>query len=162
MDTEKEKVVEQPDYKALIADGIAAALKAQEDAQAAKAAKDAELKAVADAAYKQALEDVKANKAPLYHTTAPVDDDNDGVGAFKHWMQTGQQNQGLIVPDSSFDKIPSGKAAWNVTTGASGAFTYFSNLLFLPYGIPFTGSRSVREVCNNCVNTARFQRGQYF
>lgn len=122
MDTKEEKAVEQPDYKSLIAEGIAQAMKDQEDAKAAQAAKNAELKAVADAAYKQALEDVKSNKAPMYHTTEKTDDDNDGVGAFKHWMQTGEKNQGLIVPDSSFDKIPNGKAAWNVTTGQSGAF----------------------------------------
>lgn len=116
--TDTEKV----DVKALIADALATAMKAQEDAKAAVEKKAADDKAIADAAYKQALEDVKANRAPSYHTTESVDDDNDGVDAFKSWMQTGQQNQGLIVPDSSYEKIPHGKAAWNVTTGDSGAY----------------------------------------
>lgn len=122
MDTKEEKAVEQPDYKRLIAEGIAEALKAQEDAKVAKAAREAELKTVADAAYKQALEDVKTNKATSYHTTEKFDDDNDGVQAFKSWMTTGEKNQGLITPDSSFEKIKDGKAAWNVTTGSSGGF----------------------------------------
>ncbi len=114
--------MDELEVKSAVESAVAAALAEREAKAQAEAARQAEVKAAEDAAYKRALEDVKANRAPSYHTTEPVDDDNDGVGAFKSWMQTGQENQGLIRPDASFGKIPEAKAAWNVTTGASGAF----------------------------------------
>ena len=76
---------------------------------AAKAAHDVELKVASDAAYKQALEDVKSNPTKTYHSTEKFDDDNDGVQAFKSWMATGQENGGLIKPDSSYEKIGNAK-----------------------------------------------------
>lgn len=118
---ENKKMDEPIDVKALVAEGIAAEMKARDEKAKAEADRQAEIKAASDAAYKQALEDVKSNKAPMYHSTEPVDDDNDGMGAFKSWMKTGQENGGLIRPDSSFE-IKDAKAAWNVTTGGSGGF----------------------------------------
>jgi len=114
--------MDELEIKSAVDKAVADALAVQEAKSKAEADKVAALNAAEDAGYKKALEDVKANRAPAYHTTDPVDDDNDGVGAFKSWMQTGQENAGLIRPDASFDKIQSAKAAWNVSTGASGAF----------------------------------------
>jgi HK97 family phage major capsid protein len=119
--TNMEITMEEQDIKSLVAAELEKEAQAREAKQAAEAARQVELKAAADAAYKQALEDVKSNKAPAYHSTEPVDDDNDGVGAFKSWMKTGQENQGLIRPDESFN-IKDAKAAWNVSTGGSGGF----------------------------------------
>jgi HK97 family phage major capsid protein len=113
-----------------VADALAterAAAKAQAEAEAQKAA---ELKAVEEKAYKQAIEDMKANRAPqFYHSTEPTSDDNDGIGAFKSWLKSGQENQGLIRPTADFMKAGgsyfvgnSGKAAWNVADGATGGF----------------------------------------
>jgi HK97 family phage major capsid protein len=118
----REIEMDELEIKAMTEKAVADALALRDAETKAVAERQAELKAAADAAYKQALEDVKSRKAPVYHSTDPVDDDNDGVGAFKSWMQTGQENGGLIRPDASFNKIPEAKAAWNVTTGASGAF----------------------------------------
>jgi HK97 family phage major capsid protein len=102
---------------------VAAALAEREVKSQAEAQKAAELKAAEEAGYKKAVEDIKtAGPQTFYHTTEPVSDDNDGIGAFKSWLKTGQTNQGLIRPDASYTEIKSGKAAWNVTTGASGGF----------------------------------------
>jgi HK97 family phage major capsid protein len=118
--------MEELDVKAVTEKAVADAL-AKRDAEMktqadAKAAQDAAIKEAADNAYKKAIEDVKAAGPTFYHSTMTTDDDNDGVGAFKSWMQTGQENNDLIRPDGSFDKIKSAKAAWNVTTGGSGGF----------------------------------------
>lgn len=119
-----EITMDENEIKAIADKAAADALKARDEADAAKATRDAELKAAADAAYKQALEDVKANKAAAFNrnTELGFSEEKDAVPAFKHWMQTGQENQGLIRPDASFSKVQEGKAAWNVTTGGSGAF----------------------------------------
>ena len=110
----------EDEIKSAVDKAVADALAAQEAKSKAEALKAAELKAAEDAGYKKALEDLKNRRPVKYHSTEPVNDDNDGVQAFKSWMQTGQTNEGLIVPDESWTK--STKAAWNVTTGASGAF----------------------------------------
>jgi HK97 family phage major capsid protein len=113
-----------------VADALAterAAAKAQAEAEAQKAA---ELKAVEEKAYKQAIEDMKANRAPqFYHSTEPTSDDNDGVQAFKAWMGSGQVNSSLIRPTADFMKAHGsyymgneGKAAWNVSDGGTGGF----------------------------------------
>lgn len=122
----EKKNMEENDVKALTEQAIADALK-KRDEQAAKeaelkAAREAELEAAKSEAYKQAVADLKSRKV-RYHSTEPVDDDNDGAKAFKSWAITGQVNDGLIEPDSSYDiKSGSSKAAWNVTTGASGGY----------------------------------------
>ena len=104
---------------------IDSALKAQSEKAAAeaeaKAAREAEIEAAKTEAYKQGVEDVKSHKV-AYHTTEPVDDDNDGVAAFKSWMGSGEVNEGLIVPGAEYSKTMEGKAAWNVTTGATGGY----------------------------------------
>jgi HK97 family phage major capsid protein len=105
----------------------------QKSLQEAETAKQAELKAAEEKGYKAAIEDVKGNKAPAFlsiMTDDTADNKNGGVTAFKHWLKTGQENSELIVPGGPMDKwgfgnskAPSGmKAAFNVTTGGSGAF----------------------------------------
>jgi HK97 family phage major capsid protein len=107
----------------IAAKAVADALAEREAKSQAEAQKAAELKAAEEAGYKKAVEDIKtAGPQKFYHSTEPTNDDNDGIGAFKSWLKTGQENEGLIRPDSSFDNIKAGKAAWNVTTGASGGF----------------------------------------
>jgi HK97 family phage major capsid protein len=118
----RENKIMEEEIKSAVAQAVADALAAQKAIQEAEALKAAEVKAAEERGYKAAVEDLSKRRPVKYHSTDPVDDDNDGVGAFKSWMQTGQVNDGLIRPDSSWDRIPAAKAAWNVTTGASGAF----------------------------------------
>jgi len=113
----------------IAAKAVAAALAEREAKQQAEAQKAAELKAAEDAGYKKAMEDLKSQRPPTYHSTEPTDDDNDGVGAFKHWMGTGQVNSSLKRPTADFMKAGGsyyvgneGKAAWNVNDGATGGF----------------------------------------
>jgi HK97 family phage major capsid protein len=123
IDQREKNIMEEKVIKSAVAQAVADALAEREAKSQAEAQKAAELKAAEEKGYKAAVEELKANPSKtFYHTTEPTDDDNDGIGAFKSWLHTGQVNDGLIRPDSSFDRIPAGKAAWNVTTGASGGF----------------------------------------
>ena len=110
--------MEELDIKAL----VEAEFKAREEAESKKAA---QLKALEDAraeGAKAAVEELKKNGAfKAYHSTTPTDDDNDGVGAFKAWMQTGQINQSLIVPDESYLNIKT-TGVTNLTTGDQGGY----------------------------------------
>lgn len=93
---------------------------AEERAQTeAKTARDAELQAAKDEGAKGAVEELKRKGAlkVSYHTTKPTSDSDDGVQAFKSWLVTGNVNGELIAPESRWE----GKAAYNVTTNASGA-----------------------------------------
>ena len=122
------KAMDEKEVKGLTPDEVKAqidaALAARDAKIKAESDKAAELKAAEDAGYKMAVEDLKSHKAPRYHTTEKVDDDNDGMQAFKSWMRTGQENHGLIVPSAEFMKGDAAdtKAAYNITTGASGGF----------------------------------------
>lgn len=128
--THTEKHIMDPEeVKSAVDKAVADALAKRDAETKAEAEKAAAIKAAEEAGYKKALDDLKNRREPTYHTTEPVDDDNDGVGAFKSWMQTGQENSGLIRPTADFMKAggsyfvgSEGKAAWNVTTGASGGF----------------------------------------
>lgn len=108
----------------IAAKAVASALAEREVKEKAEAQKAAELKAAEDAGYKKAVEDLKDRKAPAFNTITErgFSEEKDAVPGFKHWLFTGEKNGALIAPDSSFEKIQSGKAAWNVTTGASGGF----------------------------------------
>lgn len=118
-----------PELQAQIAEitakSVATAL-AQRDAEdKAKAEKAAADKALFDEAYKKGVEDaVKARKAPNYNRIPKETPENEqnGVAPFKHWLMTGDVSDELIRPDEVMLSIPSAKAAWNVTTGASGGF----------------------------------------
>lgn len=116
--------MDELDIKAITEKAIVDAFAARDAAEAVKTQKAADDKAAEERGYKQALEDVRSNKAPAFNTKTELgfSEEKDAVPAFKHWMQTGQTNGGLIPPDGSFNAIPEAKAAWNVTTGASGAF----------------------------------------
>lgn len=124
--TEKNKMNEnedKTDVADIAAKAVADAFAKRDADQKAEAQKAAELKAAEDTGYKKAVEEIKAaGPQTFYHSTSTTDDDNDGIGAFKSWLKSGQENEGLIRPDSSFENIKSGKAAWNITTGASGGF----------------------------------------
>ena len=115
--------MEELEIKSAVDKAVADALAEREAKTKAEAQKAEELKAAEDAGYKKAVEELKeCGPQTFYHSTEKADDDNDGIVAFKAWLKTGQENQGLIRPDSSFDNIKAGKAAWNITTGASGGF----------------------------------------
>ena len=108
------------DVKAL----IAAEIKAMKDAEAAEAARKQEIEDARAEGARQAVEELKSKKllkSSEYHTTEKTSDSDDGVGAFKSWMQTGKENSELIEPDSTFLSIKT-SGVWNVTTGAEGGF----------------------------------------
>lgn len=112
--------MEELDVKAL----VAAALKEREEAEAVKAA---QLKAIEDAkaeGAKTAIEELEKSgqlKKVHYHTVEKTSDSDDGMGAFKAWMQTGEKNHELIEPDDSYKGIKT-SGVFNVTTGAEGGF----------------------------------------
>ena len=105
------------EIKTAVAQAVAEALAQRENEIKAEADKQAAIKAAEEAGYRKAVEELKSLKPVGYHSTKKTDDDNDGVGAFKSWISTGEVNGSLITPDSSFTK-----AAWNVTTGATGGY----------------------------------------
>ena len=121
---ETKKMDETIDVKTAVEDAVKAAL-AERDAQTkAEADKQAAIKAAEEAGYQKALEEIKNRKAPAFNkiTTPGFSEEKDAVPAFKHWVATGQENQALIRPDSSYSAIPEAKTAWNVTTGGSGGY----------------------------------------
>lgn len=103
---------------------VAKALAKRDEIARAEAVKAAELKTAEEKGYQAAIAEIKAGKAPAFNkiTEPGFSEEKDAVPAFKHWLQTGQINGALIRPDSVMENIPNAKAAWNVTTGASGAF----------------------------------------
>ncbi len=114
------KMEETIDVKAL----IAAEFKAMKDAEAAEAARKQEIEDARAEGARQAVEELKSKKllkSSEYHTTEKTSDSDDGVGAFKSWMQTGKENSELIEPDSTFLSIKT-SGVWNVTTGAEGGY----------------------------------------
>lgn len=113
-----------------VADLVSNALKAKFEADDKAAAEAKALQAKIDEARaegaKAAVEDLQKQgllrRKHGYHSTEPTDDDNDGVHAFRAWLDRGDINGGLISPDDSYHKISDSKAAWNVTTGSTGAY----------------------------------------
>jgi HK97 family phage major capsid protein len=129
-DTNKTKqgVIKMSDQTVDIAKEVAAAVKTIRDAELAElATKAAQQKAIDEAkaeGAKEAVEELKkkgALKASEYHTTEHTNDSDEGVGAFKSWMQTGQVNRELIEPDSSYLNIKT-SGVFNVTTGDEGGY----------------------------------------
>lgn len=118
------KKMENDEIKSAVDSAVAAALAMRDAETKAEAEKQAAIKAAEEKGYQQALEEIKTRKAPAFNriTTPGFSEEKDAVPAFKHWIATGEKNGGLIAPDSSFNSIPDAKAAWNVTTGASGAY----------------------------------------
>lgn len=106
------------EIKTAVAQAVADALAQRENELKAEADKAAQIKAAEDAGYKKAVDELKAVKAPRYHTTKPTDDDNDGVSAFKSWMQTGDTNGGLIRPTGIWEA----KAAMAIGAGGTGGY----------------------------------------
>lgn len=103
---------------------VAKALAKRDEIARVEATKAAELKAAEEKGYQAAISELKAGKAPAFNkiTEPGFSEEKDAVPAFKHWLSTGQENGGLIQPSAILKTIPAAKAAWNVTTGASGAF----------------------------------------
>jgi HK97 family phage major capsid protein len=119
----------EEEIKAATEKAVADALARREAEQKAEADKQAALKAAEETGYKKALDDVIKNRRPPAYNVIPdgtPDENNGGVPAFKHWIKTGQENSELIRPDAWDTKTvgydPATKAAFNVTTGASGGF----------------------------------------
>jgi HK97 family phage major capsid protein len=103
---------------------VAKALAKRDELARAEATKAQELKAAEAKGYQAAIEELKSKTPAAFNriTEPGFSEEKDAVPAFKHWLQTGQLNEGLIRPDSVFENIPNAKAAWNIATGASGAF----------------------------------------
>ena len=121
--TEK-NIMEQKEIDAAVQTAVAAELAKQAELQKAETEKLAALKAAEEEGYKKAVEELKGTKAPAFNTITErgFSEEKDAVPAFKHWLATGDTNGGLIAPDSVMENMQSGKAAWNVTTGASGGY----------------------------------------
>lgn len=104
---------------------VDAALAEREAKVQAEATKAAEIKAAQDAGYRQAVEELEKKgqlkKAPAYVKELGSDSD-EGVGAFKSWLATGQHSGELIQPSQENGFASNTKAAFNVTTGASGSY----------------------------------------
>lgn len=116
--------MEENEMKTAVDTAVAAALARRDAEQKAESDKAAALKAAREEGYKAAIEDVKGGKAPAVLTIGVGDtpeNKNGGVTAFRHWIKTGQVNSELIAPDG-WDTQGATKAAFNVTTNASGAF----------------------------------------
>ena len=114
------KMDETIDVKAL----VAAEIKAMKDAEAAEAARKQEIEDARAEGARQAVEELKSKrllKASEYHTTDKTNDSDEGMGAFKAWMQTGQINHELIVPDATFLGIKT-TGITNLTTGDQGGY----------------------------------------
>lgn len=114
-------IMDELEVKKLVEQGVNEALKAQAEAAKVAADKEAEIKAANESGYKQAVEDLQNRKAPAFNTKTALgfSEEKDAIPAFKHWMQTGAVNGGLISPDSSYTNI---KAAFNVADGATGGY----------------------------------------
>ena len=115
-----EKNIMENEIKSAVDLAVADALKARDAEVKAQADALAAIKAAEDAGYKKAVEELKDRKAPRFNskTVLGFSEEKDAVPAFKHWIQTGQVNGALIAPDASYDI----KAAYNITTGASGGY----------------------------------------
>lgn len=98
---------------------VAKALAKRDELARAEATKAAEIKAAEEKGYQAAISELKA-KAPAFNqnTERGFSEEKDAVPGFKHWIKTGQINGALIAPDASYNI----KAAFNVTTGATGGF----------------------------------------
>lgn len=114
------KMEETIDIKAL----VAAEIKAMKDAEAAEAARKQEIEDAKAEGARKAVEELKAKKmlkASEYHTTDKTNDSDDGLGAFKSWLSSGQVNHELIEPDSVFMSIKT-SGITNLTTSAEGGY----------------------------------------
>ncbi len=114
------KMADEIDVKAL----VAAELKAIKDAEAAEKARAKEIEDAKAEGAKQAVEELKSKKllrADQYHTTEPTNDSDEGMGAFKAWLGTGQVNSELIEPDTIWQNTKTSGVV-NLTTGAEGGF----------------------------------------
>jgi HK97 family phage major capsid protein len=119
------KMEDTIDIKAL----VAAEIKAMKDAEAAEAARKQEIEDAKAEGARKAVEELKSKrllKASEYHTTDKSSDSDDGVGAFKAWLGSGQVNHELIEPSSAWMKT---SGVTNLTTGAEGGYAVPDPLL---------------------------------
>ena len=104
---------------AAAAAAVGKALAARELEMKAEADKAAAIQAAKDEGYQAAVKEIGARKPPAYIKNLTSDSD-DGVAAFKSWLGTGEHNSDLIQPNMVAGWNT--KAAYNVTTGASGSY----------------------------------------
>lgn len=113
---EKNKM-DELEVKNAVNSAVQEALQTRDAEVKAESEKRAALEAAEAEGYKKAVEEMKSAKPVRYHTTEKKSDSDDGVGAFKSWISTGEKNGELITPDASFTK-----AAWNIANGATGGY----------------------------------------
>lgn len=111
----EKKMAEELDVKAL----VAAEIQAMKDAEAAEKAKQDALKAAEDEGYRKATEEFAKKFPKKYHSTDKQNDSDEGVGAFKAWLSSGQVNHELIEPTGGWTKT---SGVTNLTTGAEGGY----------------------------------------
>ena len=115
----KEDKMEKDEIKT----AIDAALAERDAVVAQKKQADDALKTAEAEGYKKAVEELKS-KNMLKTTPAFIknlgNDSDGGVMAFKSWLATGEHNSELLQPSN--DPAWATKAAFNITTGASGSY----------------------------------------
>lgn len=109
---------QNPDVKSLVEDAVKSALEAKAASDKAETDRQAAIKQAEQDGYNKAVEEIKARKAPSFNriTEPGFSEEKDAVPAFKHWIKTGQVNQGLISPDSAW------KAAMAIGAGGTGGY----------------------------------------
>mgnify|MGYP001193175072 CR=1 FL=1 len=113
-----------PDVKTAVDEAVKAAL-AQRDAELkAEADRQAAIQSAKDEGYQEAIKELKAKGAPAFNriTEPGFSEEKDAVPAFKHWMKTGQVNEGLIRPAGVWVDQHSTKAAMAIGAGATGGY----------------------------------------
>jgi HK97 family phage major capsid protein len=117
-DYKVEGVLSMEAIEAVVADTVAKSLAARENAAQVEAKRISDLEAARVEGAKQAVAELEAKgqlkRAPAVIGSAKMSDD--GVAGFMHYIKTGQVNGDLIVDRANI------KAAYNITTDASGAY----------------------------------------
>ena len=119
----KELNMDEKDFDAAVKSAVERSLAEKQAKVDAENARQNELKTAMEEGYKSAVKDIQSGKAPAFNvieTSKNPDHRNGGVDGFRHWVKTGQPNGELISADGWDTKGV--KAAFNVSTGGSGAF----------------------------------------
>jgi len=113
----EKKMETEIDVKAL----VAAEIKAMKDAEAAEKAHAKEIEDAKAEGARQAAEEFAKKLPKKYHSIDKQNDSDEGLGAFKAWLGTGQVNHELIEPDNVWGTVKTSGVV-NVTTGAEGGY----------------------------------------
>ena len=120
------KNMDELEVKAAVSRAVADALAERDAKSKAEAEAQAAHKAAVEEGYKMAVKDISERRAPAFNvieTSKSSDERNGGVDGFRHWIKSGQENSELVPAyGDPLVEARSTKAAFNVSTGGSGAF----------------------------------------